>query len=43
MVDLFSLNFVGPTLSTVKGDKRKGVQFVPREHASIYNFVANIY
>lgn len=43
MVDLFSLNFVGPTLSTVKKDNRNGVQFVPGEHASIFKYVAEIY
>jgi len=33
MVDLFSLNYGGPKMSTVVRENRKGVQFVPSEHA----------
>jgi hypothetical protein len=43
MCDLFSINFHGPTLSTIKRQNAKGVQFVPGEHANIFKAVASIY
>ena len=43
MIDIFSLNFVGPSYSQVKRDLSKGVQFIPGEHAEIFAAVAQIY
>ena len=43
MVDLFSLNYGGPKISTVIRENRKGVQFIPGEHAEVFRAVANIY
>jgi hypothetical protein len=41
--DMFSLNFTGPTFSSVKRDNKKGVQFIPCEHKEVFQSVANIY
>lgn len=43
MIDIFSLNFAGPSYSQVKRDLSKGVQFIPGEHAEIFAAVAQIY
>lgn len=43
MCDLFALNFAGPNYSTIKRDLKKGVQFLPGEHAEIFAVVASIY
>ena len=43
MCDLFTLNFAGPNYSTIKRDLKKGVQFLPGEHAEIFAAVASIY
>lgn len=43
MVDLFSLNFAGPSYSQVKWDIKKGVEFIPGEHPEIFAVVASIY
>ena len=36
MCDLFSLNYVNPSYSTIQLDARKGVHFVPGKHAFIF-------
>jgi hypothetical protein len=33
MCDLFTVNFDGPEMSIIKRTSRKGIQFIPREHA----------
>ena len=43
MIDMFALNFAGPSYSQVKQDVKKGVQFVPGEHLHIFASVAEIY
>jgi hypothetical protein len=43
MCDLFTLNFVGPSWSTVKRENQKGVQFMPGEHRQVFQFVAEVY
>ena len=43
MCDLFSLNYVSPSYSTIKRDAREGVHFVPGEHGSIFVAIASIY
>ena len=43
MVDIFALNFAGPSYRQVKREVRKGVQFLPGEHAQIFAVVAQIY
>jgi hypothetical protein len=43
MCDLFSINFHSPTVSIIKCQNAKGVQFVPGEHANIFKVVASIY
>ena len=43
MVDIFALNFAGPSYRQVKREVRKGVQFLPGEHAQIFAAVAQIY
>jgi hypothetical protein len=43
MCDLFTLNFAGPSYTTVKRENKKGVQFVPGEHPQIFACVAQIY
>ena len=41
--DLYSLNFGGPKISTIKRVGRKSVQFVPGEHREIFKAIAHIY
>ena len=43
MYDLFSLNYVGPTYSTVKRDNKEGVQHVVGRHGEIFAALAKIY
>ena len=43
MVDMFSLNFIGPSHSTMKHDNKKGVQFISGEHREVFQSVADIY
>ena len=43
MCDLFSLNYAGPSYSTVKRENKKGIQHVPGEHGDIFAAVAEIY
>ena len=43
MIDMFALNFAGPSYSQVKRDVKKGIQFVPGEHLHIFALVAEIY
>jgi hypothetical protein len=43
MCDFFQLNFAGPSYKTTKRANMKGVMFIPGEHASIFNCVAEIY
>ena len=42
MCNLFALNFVGPNYSTIKGDLKKGVQFLPVEHAEIFFVIVSV-
>ena len=41
--DLFSLNYVGPSYDSIWRDSRKGVLFVPGEHADIFSSIASSY
>jgi hypothetical protein len=43
MYDLFTLNFVGPSWSTVKCENQKGVQFTLGEHRQVSQSVAEVY
>lgn len=37
------MNYIGPSLSTVKRENRKGVQFISGEHKDMFANVAEIY
>jgi hypothetical protein len=41
--DLFTLNFVGPSWSTVKHENQKGIQFTPSKHRQVFQSVAEVY
>ena len=43
LLDLFALNFVGPSYDTIHRECRKGVQFIAGEHAEIFQSIARIY
>jgi hypothetical protein len=43
MCDLHTLNYMGPSISTTKRENRKGIRFIPGEHAKVFRAVANIY
>ena len=43
MYNFFILNYVGILFSTTKQENRKGVVFVPNEHAKVFKAVAKIY
>lgn len=43
MIDIFSMNFAGPSYSQVKRDLSKGVQFIHDEHIESFATVAQIY
>ncbi len=42
MYDFFQLNFVGPSYKVIKRAKKKGVQFILGEHATIFKCVVEI-
>jgi hypothetical protein len=43
MYNFFILNYAGPLFSTTKRENRKGVVFVPNEHAEVFKEIAKIY
>ena len=43
LLDLFALNFAGPSYDTIRRECRKGVQFIAGEHAEIFQSIARIY
>ena len=43
MCDLITLNFVGPSYTTIKQENKKGVQFIPEEHPEIFRCIAQIF
>jgi hypothetical protein len=40
---MFSLNFAGPSYSSIKQDSKKGFQFIPGEYKEVFQSVARIY
>ena len=43
MCDLFKLNFARLIYKTIKESNKKGVKFIPGEHANFFRCVAGIY
>jgi hypothetical protein len=40
---MFSLNFVGPSYSSVKRDSKNGIQFILCEYKEVFQSVTQIY